>query len=71
MQDYSVQRFRGGFAIVWRDPASSQRRRYTLQSTDRQSAEAEARRWWATATRSSGRVGDIVEAYLDQREAEA
>ncbi len=70
MQDYSVQRLRGGFAIVWRDPGSGQRRRYTLQSTDRQSAEAEARGWWATATRSTGRVGGIVEAYLDQREAE-
>lgn len=70
MPDYTVQRFRGGYAIAWTDPASGKRRRYALGATDRHSAEAEARAWWAASTQPRNTVGSIVETYLDQREAE-
>lgn len=67
MSEYSVQRLRGGFAIVWRDEAGK-RRRYTLEATDRPTAEAEARTWWKRNTGSATTVGGIVEAYVDARE---
>lgn len=43
--EFSVQKLRGGFAIVWVE--GGKRRRRQLASTDRQSAEAEARKLWA------------------------
>lgn len=38
---FTVQRLRGGFALVWQQ--DGKRRRRQLAATDRQSAEAEAR----------------------------
>ena len=38
MSEYTVQRLRGGFAIVWRDEAGK-RRRFTLEAADRPTAE--------------------------------
>ena len=67
MSDFTVQRLRGGFAIVWRDHAGK-RRRFTLEATDRPTAEAEARAWWKRNTGADGTVGAIVEAYIDARE---
>ena len=67
MQEYSVQRLRGGFAIVWRDEAGK-RRRFGLEASDRPTAEAEARRWWKRNTAAAGTVGAIVQAYIDARE---
>jgi integrase len=67
MPEYSVQRLRGGFAIVWRDEAGK-RRRYALEAADRPTAEAEARRWWKRNTGTAGTVGAIIEAYIDARE---
>jgi integrase len=68
MPSYSVQRLRGGFAIVWRDHAGK-RRRFTLDAPDRATAEAEARHWWKRNTGTGNSVGGIVEAYIDAREA--
>lgn len=67
MSEYTVQRLRGGYAIVWRDEAGK-RRRYTLEATDRPTAEAEARAWWKRNTGAAATVGGIVEAYIDARE---
>lgn len=67
MPEYSVQRLRGGFAIVWRDHAGK-RRRYALEAADRPTAEAEARAWWKRNTGAAGTVGGVVEAYIDARE---
>lgn len=67
MPEYSVQRLRGGFAVVWRDEAGK-RRRYALEASDRPTAEAEARGWWKRNTGAAGTVGGIVEAYIDARE---
>lgn len=60
--EWTVQRFRGGFALVWRDGGT--RRRRTLGATDRQSAEAEARTIWAGAERGEWTVGRIMTGYL-------
>lgn len=66
---YSVQRFRGGFALVWTKPDGS-RGRKQLISTDRPSADAEARKIWAGVDAGPWTVGRIVGAYLENREAE-
>lgn len=42
MSDYTIQRFRGGFALVFHDEGGS-RRRYRLEARTRKEAEAEAR----------------------------
>lgn len=60
--EYSVQRLRGGFALVWSE--DGKRRRRQLTSTDRQSAEAEARRLWEGGDGSSWTVGRCMTAYL-------
>lgn len=60
---YSVQRFRGGFAIVWFEDGKRHRR--TLYSSNRASAEAEARIVWARADATPWNVGRIVNGYID------
>lgn len=70
--EYTVQRFRGGFAIVWweKDPQTEEpkRRRIQLAAQDRPSAEAEARIRWQTSGADSGdnswTVGRIMKGYL-------
>lgn len=68
MSEYTVQRFRGGFALVqwWIDEnGEKQRKRRTLTSRDRQSAEAEARYLWAGGgDNTPWTVGRIMTAYL-------
>lgn len=59
---YSVQRLRGGFALVYRIDGKRVRRQ--LAATDRQSAEAEARALWAGAERGAWTVGRCMSAYL-------
>lgn len=59
---YSVQRFRGGYAIVWREDGVRHRR--TLDAKERSSAEAEARLRWEEADESPWTVGRIVEGYI-------
>lgn len=66
MSEYTVQRFRDGFALVWRDPAGK-RRRHALAAADRIGAEAEARQRWRLGDRSPWTVGRILDAYLDDR----
>lgn len=66
MPEYTVQRLRGGYAIVWRE--GTKRRRFTLDATDRSSAEAEARNWWARETDTARTVGGIVTDYINARE---
>lgn len=61
--EYSVQRFRGGFALVWRD-GSGNRHRRTLYAEDRPSAEAEARRVWQQGDDTPWAVGKIMDAYV-------
>lgn len=59
---YSVQRLRGGFALVYKIDGKRVRRQ--LAATDRQSAEAEARALWAGAERGAWTVGRIMSGYL-------
>lgn len=60
---FTVQRFRGGFAIVWTDEEGA-RHRHTLESTDRQSAKAEARQRWEAGDDTAWTVGRIMTGYL-------
>lgn len=62
MPEYTVQRFRGGYALVWREAGT--RRRRTLYAQDRQGAEAEARRIWKGGDDSPWTVGRLMTAYL-------
>jgi integrase len=66
--EYSIQRFRRGYAIVWRD-AEGKRHRRQLDAADKPTAEAEARGLWKRHTGAASTVGGIVEAYIDAREA--
>lgn len=68
MPEYSVQRFRGGFAIVWRDMAGK-RHRNLLAASDRIGAEAEARQRWRLGERGTWTVGRVMAAYLEDRAA--
>lgn len=60
--DYSIQRLRGGFALVYQHDGKRIRRQ--LAATDRQSAEAEARSLWTERDNSPWTVGRIMTAYL-------
>lgn len=66
MPDYTVQKFRGGFALVWHE--DEKRRRRQLDATDRKSAEAEARGIWEDADQSAYTVGRVVNTYLDAKQ---
>lgn len=66
---YSVQRLRGGFALVWwtidEATGDKQRHRRQLESQDRASAEAEARKVWEAGDGSPWTVGRVMAAYLE------
>lgn len=63
-EGYRVQRLRGGFAIVWHE--DGKRRRRQLVSEDRPSAEAEARKLWASGDDGSPwTVARIMTGYLE------
>lgn len=68
-REYSVQRFRGGFALVWWEwseaDGENKRRRRQLESEDRASAEAEARRIWEEGDDSPWTVGRCMSLYLE------
>jgi integrase len=66
--DYTIQRFREGWAVVWRD-GEGKRRRQQLAAADRPGAEAEARQRWRIAQGSPRTVGGVIEAYIADREA--
>lgn len=64
---YSVQRFRGGFALVYWEPdgtGAAKRHRRQLAAQDRPSAEAEARQLWEAGDDSPWTVGRIMTGYL-------
>lgn len=63
---YSVQRFRGGFALVqWCvEDGQRKRKRTQLLSENRQSAEAEARQVWEAGDDSPWTVERIMTGYL-------
>jgi integrase len=69
MSEFTVQRFRGSWAAVWRDE-TGQRHRKRLYATDRAGAEAEARQRWAKGNDDDWTVGAVVAAYIDAREAD-
>lgn len=69
MPEYTVQRFRGAYAVVYRDERGV-RRRERLYAPDRPGAEAEARRRWSLWAGEPWTVGRIVTAYIADREAE-
>lgn len=60
---YSVQRFRGGYAIVWRDGQGVRHRR-TLYAQDRASADSEARQLWESGDDQPWTVGRIIDGYI-------
>jgi integrase len=62
MSEYTVQRFRGGYALVWHE--QGKRRRRTLYAQDRPGAEAEARRVWQGSDSSPWTVDRLMTAYL-------
>jgi integrase len=67
MSEYTVQRFRGGWAFVWRgDDGKRVRRR--LYAEDRPGAEAEARREWLNANTAPWTMSRIAMAYIAQLE---
>lgn len=63
---YSVQKFLGGYAIVWWEDLGEgpKRRRLRLTSKDRASAEAEARKRWEGGDDSPWTVGRCMTAYI-------
>lgn len=68
--EYTVQRLRGGFALVWREWSDEKqkfvRRRRQLASQDRASAKAEARKLWATGDDDSPwTVGRLMDGYVE------
>lgn len=81
MPEYTVQRFRGGYAAVWpqldangqilRDAKGKPKRtREKLFAADRPSADAEARQRWQSSGDEPWTVGRIVETYMNAREAD-
>lgn len=67
MPEYTVQRFRGGFALVI-PLAQGKRTRIRLTAKDRPSAEAEARDVFAGVRDEPWTVGRIVNEYIAARE---
>lgn len=66
-EPYAVQKFRGGFALVWWEEdkdGTPKRRRRQLTAQDRSSAEAEARKIWVAGDDSPWTVGRIMTGYL-------
>ena len=70
MPEYSVQRFRTGWAIAWRDE-DGKRRRERLYAEDRPGAEAEARRRWLAQNKLPWTMSRIALAYIAWLEEEA
>jgi integrase len=61
-EPYTVQRFRGGYALVWKD--GGKRRRRQLYAENRPGAEAEARRIWQVGDDTPWTVGRLMTAYI-------
>ena len=65
---YTVQKFRGGYALVWYEDEKRHRRQ--LASVDRPSAEAEARKLWEERHETPWTVGRIIKGYIDHLASE-
>jgi len=68
-EPYTVQKFRGGFAIVYRNELGN-RTRIQLESSDRPSAQAEARQKWRAGSQAPWTVARVIDHYLDAKEEE-
>lgn len=68
MSEYSIQRLKGRYAIVWTDE-HGKRHRYRLTATDRLAAQAEASQRWRGGEDSAWTVERIMLAYIDARQA--
>lgn len=68
MPEYTIQKFRQKYALVWHD-TEGKRRRTALAAADRPGAEAEARQRWRLGDKGPKTVGQIVTAYHEDREA--
>ncbi|MDF0544191.1 hypothetical protein PX699_17715 [Sphingobium sp. H39-3-25] len=65
--EYNVQKFRGGYALVWWESGGSaelKRRRRQLAAKDRESAKSEARFIWDGADNSPWTLERLMTAYL-------
>lgn len=60
---YTVQSYRGGFALVWKDGGTRHRRQ--LDANDRASAEAEARILWHQSSSAPWTVERLVNQYIE------
>lgn len=69
MPEYAVQRFRAGYAVVYRDK-DGKRHRERLYAANRPGAEAEARQRWGMGDSAPWTVGRIVAAYIADRAAD-
>lgn len=69
MPEYTIQRLRGGFAIVWKDHSGARHRR-TLYAADRAGAEAEARSLWQRGNETPWTIGRTVAAYIASLEVD-
>ncbi len=66
-EQYTIQKFRDTLAIVWWE--DGKRRRHSLGTTDRTTAEATARRLWrGRNVKELNTVGEAVEFYLSERD---
>lgn len=61
-EEYTVQRFRKAFALVWVE--DGKRRRSRLYAQDRAGAEAEARARWQAGSDEPWTIGRIVDGYI-------
>ena len=68
MPDYSIQRLRGKWAIVWTDAETGRRRRHALTATDYLGAQAEARSRWLGGDRSPWTMARLMLAYIADRQ---
>lgn len=61
--EYAIGRLRGGWAIVWQE--DGRRRRYSLGTSCRATAETRAREFWTSRKLGNAdSIGEIVSAYL-------
>ena len=67
--DYTVQRYRRGYAIVYRD-VDGNWHRAKLRANERSAAEAEARVKCSSRLEPNSSVGFVVVAYIGERQAE-
>lgn len=65
-EPFAVQKFGRGFAIVWWEDCGQgpKRRRQRLTATDRESAKAEARKFWERGDDTAWSVGRCMTAYI-------